>query len=98
MIYSLTSTLPFGIHQGKTIKELLDEFNTYDYIVWYTEEVKDFRLDHEATVYARQKLCQHVARAMRTGELSSYDDWKVKRELKQFDDKSAVSHNETEQG
>ena len=85
MTYSLSTPLPFGMHKGKTVQELADNFSTFDYLVWCTEEVDGFKLDHEATAYAKKKLREHVTRAMKSGELDNCDSWKIKQELKEFD-------------
>ncbi len=96
MIYSLSSILTFGVHEGKTIQELLDQPQGYDYIVELIRDMKNFSLDKEAMAYARQKLRQHVATVLKSGEGSDYDTWKIKQELRQFDDKLTVSHSKGE--
>lgn len=93
---TLSFVFPFGIHKGKTIKELLDKFEDYDYVVWCIDNVQGFKLDDEAFKYAKEKLKEHVARARESGELDDYTDWKARKELARFDDKLVVSHNKGE--
>jgi len=56
IIYELSTKIGFGMHKGKTIKQIVDESGKgYNWVAWALKNIKGFKLSDKAFSYCKKK-------------------------------------------
>lgn len=54
--YELSTKIGFGMHKGKTIKQIVDESGKgYNWVAWALKNIKGFKLSDKAFSYCKNK-------------------------------------------